>query len=580
MKFIGKLLIFVIIVLLLAMVAGYFLLQTRWGATQVTNWVNEKSQYHLTVEAIDHQLSSPSHVLLRNVNFGRKGQPATLVAKTVDIGLSSRQFTDPLHTDTILLQDGTLNLSPATAPLPFQADRLQLSNMAFNSPATGWDLSAQRVTGGVSPWQPVEGNVLGTQAQIQMSAGSMTLNGVPASNVLIQGSIDKGTVTLTTIGADMARGSLTGNARRDADGGWVVDNLRLTDIRLQSDKSLKDFFAPLTTLPSLQIGRLDVTDARLQGPEWAIADLDLTLRNLTLTKGDWHTDDGQLSMNANEFIYGSLHLFAPIINAEFTPAGIAMQQFTTRWENGMVRTSGYWTRSGKALVLNDAAIVGLEYTLPANWKQLWMDTLPDWLNSVTLTRFSASRNLVIDIDPAFPWQLTSLDGYGTNVQLARDHKWGVWNGDVKINAAAATFNRVDVRRPSLALSANGSSVNITELSAFVEKGMLEATAVVGQTPDRTVRVSLNGRGVPMNVLQQWGWPALPIGGDGNLQLSATGRIQADAPLKPTVDGELSAVNAQQQQVKQTMRGGVVSGGEAAAPASAPVPAPAETQPTP
>lgn len=151
MKFIGKLLIFVIVVLLLAMVAGYFLLQTRWGATQVTNWVNEKSQYHLTVEAIDHQLSSPSHVLLRNVNFGRKGQPATLVAKTVDIGLSSRQFTDPLHTDTILLQDGTLNLSPATAPLPFEADRLQLSNMAFNSPATGWDLSAQRVTGGVSP---------------------------------------------------------------------------------------------------------------------------------------------------------------------------------------------------------------------------------------------------------------------------------------------------------------------------------------------------------------------------------------------------------------------------------------------
>jgi len=73
---------------------------------------------------------------------------------------------------------------------------------------------------------------------------------------------------------------------------------------------------------------------------------------------------------------------------------------------------------------------------------------------------------------------------------------------------------------------------------------------------------------------------VPIGGDGNLQLSATGRIQADAPLKPTVDGELSAVNAQQQQVKQTMRGGVVSGGEAAAPASAPVPAPAETQPAP
>jgi hypothetical protein len=29
----------------------------------------------------------------------------------VDIGLSSRQITDPLHMDTITLFDGTLNLS-------------------------------------------------------------------------------------------------------------------------------------------------------------------------------------------------------------------------------------------------------------------------------------------------------------------------------------------------------------------------------------------------------------------------------------------------------------------------------------
>ncbi|MGK9174775.1 AsmA family protein [Yokenella regensburgei] len=564
MKFIGKLLLFVVIVLLIAVVACYFLLKTQWGATQASNWINENSDYHLTFDAIDHALSSPSHVRLRNVNFGRKGQPATLVAKGVDIGLSSRQLTDPLHTDTILLQDGTLNLSPATAPLPFQADRLQLSNMAFNSPATGWDLSAQRVTGGVSPWQPVAGNVLGTQAQIQMSAGSMTLNGVPASNVLIQGSIDKGTVTLTTLGADMARGSLTGNARRDANGGWVVDNLRLNDIRLQSDKSLTDFFAPLTTLPLLQIGRLDITDARLQGPAWAVTDLDLSLRNLTLANGDWHTDDGQLSMNANEFIYGSLHFFDPILNADFTPQGIAVKQFTTRWENGMVRTSGYWARSGKALVLNDAAIVGLEYTLPETWKQTWMDRLPDWLHSVEVKKLSASRNLVIDIDPTFPWQLTALDGYGANLMLARDRQWGIWNGNLKLNAAAATFNRVDVRRPSLALSANSSTVNITELSAFTGKGLLEATAVVGQTPERSVNLSLNGRGVPMNVLQEWGWPVLPVSGEGNLQLTATGRVQADAPLKPTVNGELSAVNAQQQQIRQSMRGGVVAGADVAA----------------
>ncbi|EAP8540271.1 TPA_asm: AsmA family protein [Salmonella enterica subsp. enterica] len=561
MKLIGRLLLYVLIACLVVIFGFYFLLQTRWGADHVSNWVSENSGYHLTFDVMDHRFSAPSHLLLENVTFGRDGQPATLVAKTVDIGLSIRQLTAPLHVDTILLQDGTLNISVQTAPFPFEADRLQLRNMALNSPGSEWRLSAQRVNGGVMPWRPEAGRVLGNKAQIQLSAGSLTLNDVPATNVLIEGSIDHNQVMLNTVGADMARGALTGVARRNADGSWVVENLRLNDIRLQSDKSLSEFFAPLTTVPSLQIGRLEVTDSSLQGPDWAVTDLDLSLRNLTLRKEDWQSQEGKLSMNASEFIYGSLHLLDPILNAEFSPQGVALRQFTTRWEGGMVRTSGAWLRESKALILDDTAIAGLEYTLPENWKQLWMKPLPDWLNSLTLKKFSASRNLVIDIDPAFPWQITALDGYGANLELVQHHQWGVWSGNATLNAAAATFNRVDVRRPSLSLTANASTVNISDLSAFTEKGILEATASVSQLPQRQTQISLNGRGVPMDVLQQWGWPALPIAGDGNIQLTASGNIQADAPLKPTVNGQLHAVNAQKQQITQTMQAGVVSGGE-------------------
>ena len=557
MKFLGKLIIWLLIALFVVILAFYLLLQTRWGARHVSQWLSDNTAYHITFDAMDHRFSSPSHILLKNVTFGRDGKPATLVAKAVDIGLSSRQITDPLHVDTILLQDGTLNLSPSTAPLPFAADRLQLSNMALNSPETGWELSAQRVSGGVMPWAPVAGNVLGTKAQIQMSAGSLSLNGVPATNALIEGSLNNGEVTLTTVGADMAHGSLTGNARRNSDGSWVVDNLRLNDIRMQSDKSLLDFLAPLTTVPSLQIGRLDITDAHLQGPDWAVTNLDLNLRNLTLSQGGWQSDDGKISMNASEFIYGSLHLLDPILNAEFSPQGIALRQFTSRWEGGMVRSSGNWLRAGNALVLDDAVFAGLEYTLPENWKTLWMAQLPPWLQSVTLKKFGASRNLVIDITPDFPWQVTALDGYGANLQLAKNRQWGIWGGSATLNGAAATFNRVDVRRPSMTLNADASNVNITELSAFTEKGILEATATVAQQPQRQTHVTLNGRGVPLNVLQQWGWPALPISGDGNIQLTASGNVQADAPLKPTVNGELHAVNMDKQEVTQQMQGGMI-----------------------
>ena len=508
---------------------------------------------------MDHRFSSPSHLVLKNVTFGRNGQPATLVAQKVDIELSSRQLTEPSHVDTILLQKGTLNFSPSTAPLPFRADRLQLSDMAFNSPNTDWDLSAQRVNGGISPWLPQAGKILGTQANIQLSAGSMTLNGVPLSNVLIQGAIDKDQVTLSTIGADVARGALTGTARRNADGSWVVESLRISDVRLQSDKSLSDFFKPLTTVPSLALGRLEITDARLEGPGWAATDLDVSVRNLTIAKGDWQSDDGRLSMNASEFISGSLHFFDPIVNADFSSQGIALRQFTTRWEGGMARASGNWLRDGRRLELDEVALAGLEYTLPADWKKQWQQKLPDWLNAITVKRLAASRNLIIDIDPVFPFQLTALDGYGNNLQLARNSQWGIWGGNATLNAAAGTFNRIDVRRPSITLTANASTINVTELSAFAGQGMLEATAAISQLPQRQVTLSLNGRAVPVNVLRNWGWAQVPLQGDGNLQLTASGSLAADAPLRPSVNGQLQVTGAGGQQVQQVMQGGVVPG---------------------
>ena len=63
--------------------------------------------------------------------------------------------------------------------------------------------------------------------------------------------------------------------------------------------------------------------------------------------------------------------------------------------------------------------------------------------------------------------------------------------------------------------------------------------------------------MPLNILQQWGWPQLAINGDGNIQLTASASIQADAPLKPTVNGQLHAVNMAKQEVTQQMQGGEI-----------------------
>ncbi|WP_312240787.1 AsmA family protein [Pantoea sp.] len=558
MKFIGKFFLTLLLLVLFCLVVAYVLLQTQWGAGWFSRWVSDKTEYHLSVSKIEHNFSSPAHVILNDFSFGHDGQPAVVVAKRVDLGMALLQFSDPLHFNSIELRNGAVNLANLTPNnvLPLQSNRLQLTNMRIDSPYSALPLQAEQVNGGLMPWKPAANDMLGADTRFQMSAGKLTLNGVPGENVLLQGSVDHGRMLFSNVGADLARGSLTGDGERDAQGNWKISNLRLNDIRLQTGQSLSGFLQPLRELPSVQIGRLDMTDARLQGPDWAVTDLDLTLKNITWRGDDWQSDGGSLALNAGNFINGGFELNDPIVDLDFTPQGIALSQFSSRWVNGVIRASGGWTRADKRLTLDELAVAGLEYTLPQNWRDRWQESLPDWLDSVLVKKLASNRNLIIDINPDFPFQMTAVDGNGENLLLARQHQWGVWAGTASFNAAQATFNRTDLRHPSLALNADDQHIQVTELSAFSGNGLLEGTATLGQQPARPLQLDLKGQAVPVNVLHNWGWPTLPLNGDSNLQLRLTGALPAHAPLRPTVNGSLE-VTTDTQSTQQMMRAGEV-----------------------
>lgn len=558
MKFLGKFFLTVLLLLVLTLVVIYVLLQTQWGAGWFSRYVSDKTAWHLSISKIEHNFSSPSHIILDNVTFGHDGQPAAVVAKRVSLGFALLQFSDPLHFGSIELRDGAVNLANLTPgdALPFQAGRLQLNNMRIDSPDSPLPLTAQRVNGGVMPWKPTAKSMLGSDAQFQMSAGGLTLNKVSGANVLIQGSVAQGRMLFSNVGADLARGSMTGSAERDAQGNWLIHQLRLNDIRLQTAQSLTDFLRPIQALPSVTINRLDMTDARLQGPDWAVTDLDLTLKNLTWQGDDWRSDDGSIALNASNFINGRFELNDPILNLDLSPQGIALTQFSSRWANGVIRADGRWSRSDKRLTLNNLAVAGLEYTLPETWRDRWQAALPTWLDSLEVRRFTSNRNLIIDINPAFPFQMTSLEGSGENLLLARQHQWGIWSGKLSLNAAEATFNRVDLRHPSLSLIADDRQIQVTEMSAFSGNGLLEGSASVGQQPDRPVALTLKGQAVPAGILQNWGWPALPASGPSNFQLQLNASLKANAPLKSSASGSLS-LRTDTQQVEQQMQAGEV-----------------------
>ncbi|WP_329911697.1 AsmA family protein [Serratia quinivorans] len=552
MKFIGKLLLTLLLLVVLAIALLYVIGQTRWAAGYLSRWVSDNSEYRLSVAKISHSWDQPGQISLEDVQLASKNQPPSLVAKRLDLGLSLRQLTEPRYFHSVTLRDGTLKLLQQNAVLPIQADVLQLSNMALQANDETWQLNAQRVNAGITPWQPKAGHPLGENHQFQFSAGSMTLNGIPASQVLVQGELKQNQLLLSNFGADLAQGDLTGVATRAANGSWQVERLRLSGVRMQTPLTLEQFWQRFTALPPITLKRFDLIDARLEGKEWAFNDLDLSLQNVTFQQGDWSSPDGSLNFNASDLINGGFHLIDPIMNMRLSPAGIAIQQFTTRWEGGLLRTSGNWLRANNRLQLDEVAVAALEYTLPSNWRGLWLQTLPHWLAEVYVNKLTTNRNLIIDINPAFPFQVTALDGYGSNLLLARDHQWGIWSGTLNLNGSEATFNKIDVRRPSLALNANDGQINVTDLSAFMPQGLLEAKATIEQLPGKPFTLSLNGRSVPVNTLQQWGWQQVPLEGDGNLQLQLKGLLSSDGPFKASLQGRLQATSKNGQTLEQQL----------------------------
>lgn len=550
MKFIGKLLLWLLVAAVIVIVLLYLVGQSRWAAGQIGSWVSERSDYRLSLGKITHSWDNPTQVSLEEVTLARANQPQALAAKRVDLGLSLRQITNPRYFHSVTLRDGTLNVQPDAAALPLQANVLQLSNMAVHAGDADWRLNAQRVNAGITPWRPQPGELLGDNNRFQFSAGSLTLNDIPASQALVQGQIKDHQLLLEDFGASLAQGDLTGKATRAADGSWLVERLRLNKVRLQTPLSLEQFWQRITTLPPITLKRFDLIDARLEGKAWAFNDLDLSLQNVTLQQGDWRSEDGAFNANASDIINGRFHLVDPIISTRLSPAGVAIEQFTSRWEGGLLRASGSWLRATKRLQLDDVTVAALEYTLPQNWRELWLRPLPAWLSQVYVNKLTTNRNLIIDINPAFPFQLTALNGNGGSLLLARDGQWGIWSGSLNLSANEATFNKIDVRRPSLALTADQRQIAVTELSAFMPDGLLDAKASVMQLPGKPFSLSLSGRSVPLNTLQQWGWQPVPLEGDGNLQLQLQGLLNSDGPFRDSVRGTLQATAKDGQTLSQ------------------------------
>ncbi|MDE9571624.1 AsmA family protein, partial [Xenorhabdus bovienii] len=60
MKWLGKSVVALLLLLALAIITIYIVIQTHWGAKQLSQWFNRQGHYQVNIESISHSWLQPS----------------------------------------------------------------------------------------------------------------------------------------------------------------------------------------------------------------------------------------------------------------------------------------------------------------------------------------------------------------------------------------------------------------------------------------------------------------------------------------------------------------------------------------
>ncbi len=569
MKWLGRTVFRLIILAIILIVAAGILIQTSWGTRQLAGLISDNTRYKVSLSAIDHSLSSPSLLSLRDISISTVSGDMALEAANIELTLDWRSFTEPGWFSRIIIQKGDIEISTAAdnRTLPVSAGLLQLNQVNVRRTDGNQNITAEGVTGGITPWQPQDSAITG-DGKYQFSAKGLNYYGLPLKNVLTQGNISGAQFTFDNLTATLENGLITATGQRTAQGSWLLDNLLLNDIRWQTPLSLTQLTENSSHLPDIQIKNITATNIKLEGEQWAVNYLEGTLKNLAYTKGSWQTGNGLADFGIADLTLGGQHFSDILGTLEFTGDHIAVKRLSGRYDKSILRFTGDWDRTSRTLNISSGVVDNLLFSLPEQWFTLLQESAPQGIDTIRVQDVKVSNALLIDTRPAFPFQMTNVNSYIKTMQILKSGQWGLWNGELSASAGSATFARVELHRPYLTLTAGEAGAETTQFSASAGDGLLKMQFQVTPSGTAPFIFNLQATGADSQILSQWGWTSAPLNGNANYTLRLSGQLRTD-DVRNSLSGSLSGQDKQGNQINRAIMQGQISNS----------PAPAENTPS-
>ncbi len=150
-----------------------------------------------------------------------------------------------------------------------------------------------------------------------------------------------------------------------------------------------------------------------------------------------------------------------------------------------------------------------------------------------------------------------MNGYIKTMQILKSGQWGLWDGELSVSAGNATFNRVELHRPYLTLTAGTDSAATTQFAASAGEGLLKMQFQATPSGTAPFSFTLQATGADSQILSQWGWQPAPLTGSANYTLRLNGQLRTE-DIRSTLSGMLSGQDKQGNQINRAITQGQMS----------------------
>lgn len=583
-KLLFKTVLILLLLLTIATATFYWLMQSQYAAQVVNYLLKQYSSAPVSVSSVEY--SFPNQLLLQGIELGELNQQPIYIEHaeiwfSKDSILKKKLIIDSLLLSDLSLQDGlpALSLSLNTEIRQLAVAHLDYSDKDIVARDIGFQIRDPKIDWqklGLSSNSDNEENTVAEQSsnqqvenaqsiateenvttslntlnkvdllssiygKIQFSAAQVYWQGEAINNILLDTVLKPEDSTIYGLSFDWRDTQISGQAEEYKQG-WSLINVTIDKLRVnqQEYSDLAHIDWPFFLSKVYHINSLDLLNSTLELPNIQLTNGNISIENVLLPFALDSQDKGYISLNAESIRYLNQIALEPSFKLHLNQESLAVDDFSANFKQGQIYLQGEFNQ--QSAHLDQLYINGLKWLEQDDSSAeilAAMSKAISSLNAVTIDQLKIDNSQVIQLKHSPHWQASGLTINGDKLELIRDASLGLWNGNLRIRAANASYKQLLTTQPSIEMNSNNGQWQLTDLFVPLENGLVEA---VGEYRLNQVsqpwRIEASADGLPLQLLTPWLPKTIEPEGLTEFQLSLQGLAGDALMLQHSLTGEL------------------------------------------